>query len=65
MPESPTIDSIRRRLRQAESLTAEAHRLAGVGIWHYHIKSGTLFWSEEQYRIFGVSPQDYVPTVEG
>lgn len=65
MAESSTTASIRKRLQQAESLTAEAQRLAGVGIWHYHIKSGILFWSEEQYRIFGVSPQDYVPTVEG
>ena len=62
MNDSPTHASIRKRLRQMEALTSEAQRLAGVGIWFYHIESKTLFWSEEQFRIFGVSPLDFVPT---
>ena len=60
-----SLESVRRQLRQAESLAAEANRLAGIGIWHYHVQSDTLFWSDEQYRIFGVQPGDYVPTQQG
>jgi PAS domain S-box-containing protein len=43
-------------LRRNQSSLAEAERLAHVGSWNLDVASGTLIWSDEQYRIFGLVP---------
>jgi PAS domain S-box-containing protein len=50
------ISDIRRAqaaLRQREADLIEAQRVAHVGSWDWDIKTDTLTWSEETYRIFG------------
>jgi PAS domain S-box-containing protein len=47
------------KLRQSESLLAEAQRMAQVGSWNWDLRSNTLTWSDEQYRIFGLNPQEF------
>lgn len=47
-------------LRERESQLAEAQRLAHLGNWVWHIPDGTLVWSDEIYRIFGLDPHNSV-----
>jgi PAS domain S-box-containing protein len=56
------------RLRQAERLLrqglAEAQHIARMGSWVWDIPADILTWSDEIYRIFGVTPQDFEATNE-
>ncbi|MEY2431674.1 MAG: hypothetical protein QOC92_1399, partial [Acidimicrobiaceae bacterium] len=45
-------------------LLEEAQAIARVGSWEWNIASGTLFWSQEHYRIFGVEASAFTPTIE-
>ncbi len=36
----------------------------GVGHWLLDLRSGSLFWSDEIYRIHGVSKDTYLPNIE-
>ncbi|MEO8802176.1 MAG: EAL domain-containing protein [Rudaea sp.] len=49
-------------LRLSESRLEEAQRLAHLGSWTWEISSGTLSWSDELCRIYGVDPGSHVPT---
>jgi two-component system cell cycle sensor histidine kinase/response regulator CckA len=45
---------IEERLRASEARLREAQHLAKVGSWERHIKSDTIHWSEEMFRILGL-----------
>lgn len=45
-----------RALRKSEERLAEAQRIAHVGNWEWDIARGSLHWSDEIYRIFGLIP---------
>jgi PAS domain S-box-containing protein len=49
-------------LRRSESYLAEAQRLTQTGSWATDPTTGPLYWSEELYRIFGLDPQQGIPT---
>ena len=49
-------------LRRSESYLAEAQRLTHTGSWATDPTTGPLYWSEELYRIFGLDPQQGIPT---
>jgi PAS domain S-box-containing protein len=51
-------------LRKSQANLAAAQRIACLGSWEWDINSGQLQWSDELYRIFGYSPQQFVPTYE-
>ncbi len=40
-------------LRRSEAYLAEAQRLSRTGSFGWNVSSGELFWSEENFRIFG------------
>ena len=42
------------RLRRSESYLVEGERLSHTGSWALNISSRELFWSQENYRIFGL-----------
>jgi PAS domain S-box-containing protein len=44
------------KLKQSESRLAEAQRLAHVGSRDRDLRSNTVTWSDELYRIFGLQP---------
>lgn len=47
--------------------TAELERaqsIAHIGSWNYNLLAGQLTWSDELYRIYGVSRETFTPTVE-
>ncbi|MGH9010684.1 MAG: MASE1 domain-containing protein, partial [Acidimicrobiia bacterium] len=43
---------------------AEAQRIAGIGSWDVDLITETVIWSDELYRIFGVDPDHFEPTLE-
>src|SRR6267142_1094882 len=44
------------KLKQSENQLAEAQRLAHVGSFDWDLRSNTVTWSDELYRIFGLQP---------
>ena len=51
-----------RALRQSSDELATAQRIANLGSWEVDVATGKLQWSEEVYRIFGVSRASFEPT---
>jgi diguanylate cyclase (GGDEF)-like protein/PAS domain S-box-containing protein len=51
-------------LREKEWLLSESQRIAHIGSWSFDIQANRVTWSEETYRIYGVSPQTFEPTTE-
>lgn len=50
-------------LLDKQRLLAEAQRIAHLGSWRQE-RSGRIVWSDEMYRIHGVSAQEFVPSAE-
>ncbi len=48
-------------LNRTHEKLSEAQRLAHIGSWDWNLTDGTLWWSEEVYRIFGVTPASFNP----
>ncbi len=51
-------------LRESENSLAEAQRIARLGNWDWNIETDALFWSDEIYRIFGLTPREFGATYE-
>ncbi|MFZ5882008.1 MAG: PAS domain S-box protein [Chloroflexota bacterium] len=49
-------------LQYSKDRLLEAQRLAHIGNWEWDLKKQTLFWSDEVFRIFGVSPSEFAPS---
>ena len=45
-----------------EKHLAETQRLTQVGTWEWDVPSDTILWSDEHYRIFGLSPETLTPS---
>ncbi|MEO6903477.1 MAG: response regulator [Bacteroidia bacterium] len=43
---------------------AEAQKLAHVGSWELNFADLSFIWSDELYRIYGVEPGVFIPTIE-
>ncbi|MDO9227177.1 MAG: PAS domain S-box protein [Pseudomonadota bacterium] len=50
-------------LRQGK-LLAESQRIAHIGSWEAELPLGGITWSEELYRLYGVSPTTFTPSHE-
>jgi PAS domain S-box-containing protein len=51
-------------LLRSEASLAHAQRIAHLGNWDWNIAGGTLHWSDEVYRIFGLTAQQFGATYE-
>jgi PAS domain S-box-containing protein len=51
-------------LRKSETSLSEAQRIAHLGNWDLDIETNELLWSDEIYRIFGLTPQEFGATYE-
>ena len=51
-------------LARSEQRLREAQSLAHIGNWEADLTTGELFWSEEIFRIFGLDPASFTPTVD-
>lgn len=62
----------RRMIKQREESLVEiskslnrAQEIAHLGNWEWDILTNDLWWSDEIYRIFGLMPQAFQPTLDG
>ncbi|MGB3532942.1 MAG: MASE1 domain-containing protein [Microcoleaceae cyanobacterium] len=51
-------------LRASQASLANAQRIAKIGHWDFNLRHKTWYWSEELYRILGLSPHPISPSVE-
>ncbi|AKB12752.1 PAS domain S-box-containing protein [Methanosarcina thermophila] len=51
-------------LKESEEDLAEAQRMAHLGNWSWNIENNELYWSDEVYRIFGLTPQEFRATYD-
>ena len=58
-------DALQAALETTGDQLREAQSVAKVGIWEWDIPTNQVRWSDELYRIFGVSPQAFPGTFEG
>ncbi len=53
------------RLRRSESMLVDTQGVAHLGVWDWDITQPVAVWSPELYRIYGETPESYLPTYEG
>ncbi|MBN8615953.1 MAG: response regulator [Deltaproteobacteria bacterium] len=51
-------------LREREALLSEAERIVHLGCWMWDTSTGAIRWSDELFRIFGLSPGSLALTPE-
>jgi PAS domain S-box-containing protein len=51
-------------LKAKETMLEEAQRIAHLGSWNWNIMTDELSWSDEIFRIFGISAQEFGATYE-
>ncbi len=49
-------------LRRSEGYLAQGQRLTESGSWAWNLRTGSRFWSQETFRIFGYEPEKANPT---
>jgi PAS domain-containing protein len=52
-----TLDELSRDLQESKARLEEAQRIAQVGHYYWNLIENRVIWSEELYRIYGLSPQ--------
>jgi PAS domain S-box-containing protein len=53
-----TLAELSRELQESKARLEEAQRVAHVGHWEWDLATDVVVWSDETYRIFGLSPQE-------
>ncbi len=53
------------QLREREQLLSQSQRIAHVGSFSFDLATKRATWTDEMYRLYGKSPETFVPTVEG
>ncbi len=53
------------QLRETQRKLVEAQRIGRVGNWELDLRSGRLWWSDQVYELFGVTREQFEPTVNG
>ncbi len=43
---------------------AEAERIAHFGVWRWDVGAGTVVWSDELHRLYGLAPGEFAGTLE-
>ncbi|MCK7504950.1 MAG: PAS domain-containing protein [Desulfobacterales bacterium] len=51
------------KLRQSEALLSKSQQIGHIGSWELDLVADMLTWSDEVYRIFGVHPGEFTPSV--
>lgn len=51
-------------VQKSERHLREAQAIARVGSWDYDLATGQMVWSDELYRIHGVTPETFTPNIE-
>ena len=53
-----TLEELSRNLQESKARLEEAQRVAHLGYWVWNLETNHLIWSDETYRIFGLTPQE-------
>ena len=53
-----TLEELSRDLQESKARLEEAQRVAHVGYWIWNLETDRVTWSDETYRIFGLTPQE-------
>jgi diguanylate cyclase (GGDEF)-like protein/PAS domain S-box-containing protein len=56
--------SLEEEIKKSEASLVDAQRIAHLGNWDWDIVKNELHWSDEIYRIFGLTPQEFGATYE-
>lgn len=59
-----TRKQVEQDLRKSEALLKEAEAIAHVGSWEFEVSTGKVTWSDETFRIFGLTPNQPEPSYE-
>src|SRR5215208_4774579 len=59
------LGSIEASLARSRRQLSETQQLAQIGSWEWDITAGTVWWSDELFRIYGLEPGAVTPTYEG
>jgi PAS domain S-box-containing protein len=51
-------------LKRSETRLREAQRVARIGSWERDLITGTVTWSDQEYRILGLEPGEIAPSYE-
>src|SRR5246500_104707 len=51
-------DALSCELQESKSWLEEAQRVAHLGYWVWNLQTNHLIWSDETYRIFGLTPEE-------
>lgn len=52
------------KLRRTERMLADAQRVGRLGSWDWNAETGVTEWSDELYRLYGVEPGGFEPTLD-
>lgn len=58
------IGALKARQRQTEKMMVDTQGVAHLGTWEWDITQPNATWSEELYRIYGLTPEMYTPSYE-
>ena len=58
------VETLRKEIRKKESELREIQKLAMIGNWEWNLETQALSWSDEVYKIFGLDPNIFQPSVE-
>ncbi len=50
--------TLARQLEESNAKLEEAQRVAHLGHWEWDLETNVIVWSDETYRIFGLTPQE-------
>lgn len=56
--------NIEAELKKSEASLKEAQKMANIGSWYWHIKTGEVEWSEEVFNIFQLNPDEFRPQID-
>jgi PAS domain S-box-containing protein len=51
-------------LHRSAAYLAEGQRISHTGSWAWNVASGQIFWSAEHFRICGLEPGTFTPSIE-
>ncbi len=51
-------------LQLSEERHNRSQEIAHVGTWDWDIKQGVVYWSDETFRMFGLAPQQFTPSID-
>jgi len=53
-----------KELKKSQYILSKAQEIAHIGNWAWNLKTDKMNWSDEGFRIFGLSPGELEPTLE-